>query len=278
MNIVYRPSNFSAHNRQIIDTANDILAQSETPYTVRQLYYQLVIRHTIPNNHLSYKRLKATLTNARLAGLIPWSMIEDRTRELKKNRYTQNLNEIIENYRIDMWENQVFRPIILLEKDALISSIAPICSALDVAYLSTRGYCSLSTQHELAQMINQSDQQIVILCLSDHDPSGLDLERDHADKLELFGADVAFKRIGLTTEQIQTHGLPSVTVKPTDQRAFDYTLDYGDQCWELDALAPHELAKTIEAEVLCLRDEPAYQTKLLEWHRGREKLKSMIKA
>ena len=46
--------------------------------TLRQLYYQLVSKDIILNNQKEYKKLGTVLANARLAGLVDWSAIEDR--------------------------------------------------------------------------------------------------------------------------------------------------------------------------------------------------------
>src|SRR5262249_23320049 len=50
--------------------------------TLRQLYYQFVARDLIRNTLADYKRLGGIVNNARLAGLIDWDAIEDRTREV----------------------------------------------------------------------------------------------------------------------------------------------------------------------------------------------------
>lgn len=52
--------------------------------TVRQLYYQLVARDVIPNTERSYKNTVRLVNEARLAGLLDWDAIEDRTRGFLK--------------------------------------------------------------------------------------------------------------------------------------------------------------------------------------------------
>ena len=49
--------------------------------SLRQLYYQLVSRDLIANNQKEYKKLGALVSDARLAGLVDWDVIEDRGRE-----------------------------------------------------------------------------------------------------------------------------------------------------------------------------------------------------
>jgi hypothetical protein len=128
----------------------------------------------------------------------------------------------------------------------------------------------------LADFINSTNHRSIILFLGDFDPSGLDLERDYSHKLALFGAKTEFKRIGITQEQIKKYKLPSYAIKKTDSRHDEYQKLYGSKGWELDALSPKILIESIETEVLKLRDDKAYQDKLLEWHQGREQLKKQI--
>src|SRR5713226_4185610 len=51
--------------------------------TLRQLFYQLVSHHGLPNTERSYKGLGNLVSKARLAGLLDWDAIEDRVRTPK---------------------------------------------------------------------------------------------------------------------------------------------------------------------------------------------------
>ena len=46
--------------------------------TLRQFFYQMVARDTIPNRHSEYKALGELAKSARLAGLLDWDAIEDK--------------------------------------------------------------------------------------------------------------------------------------------------------------------------------------------------------
>ncbi len=73
----------------VIEQANAILGEYQRlgfVLTLRQLFYQFVARALLGNTERSYKNLGSVVTNARLAGLIDWAMIEDRTRELNGGR------------------------------------------------------------------------------------------------------------------------------------------------------------------------------------------------
>jgi hypothetical protein len=86
-------------------------------------------------------------------------------------------------------------------------------------------------------------QDVVILHLGDHDPSGLDMTRDLRDRLSLYarqGVDV--RRVALNLDQVAAFQPPPNPAKESDKRFDAYRREYGDQCWELDALPPEELA------------------------------------
>ena len=75
--------NFRAASLAIIDQANEIITEYRAQgysLTLRQLYYQFVARDLISNTVKSYSKLGNIINDARLAGLVDWSAIEDRTR------------------------------------------------------------------------------------------------------------------------------------------------------------------------------------------------------
>ena len=72
---------FNAASLVLVDTANGILNEYRSMgyrLSLRQLYYQLVARDYIENSQKSYKRIGNLISDARLAGMIDWDMIEDR--------------------------------------------------------------------------------------------------------------------------------------------------------------------------------------------------------
>ena len=84
--IKYKDFNFRPATLAIITKANEIIAEYSAQgfdLTLRQLYYQFVSRDIIPNTQKSYKNLGSVVNDGRLAGLIDWSAIVDRTRELR---------------------------------------------------------------------------------------------------------------------------------------------------------------------------------------------------
>src|SRR5262245_699182 len=114
--IRYQSFNFSAATRTIINQANEIIdvyAAQGYDLTLRQLYYQFVARALIPNTQQSYKRLGDIVNNARLAGMIDWDRITDRTRNLRRNPHWNNPADIVssaaQSFALDKWKTQKVR-------------------------------------------------------------------------------------------------------------------------------------------------------------------------
>lgn len=267
--IAYVEKNFRKDSLSLINKINCLINDyKEQGYslTLRQVYYQLVARDIIPNNERSYKNLGNLISDARLAGLIDWYSIEDRTRNLRGNTHWDSASEIIEatvsSYHKDHWEGQDNYVEVWVEKDALIGIVGQISRELDVNHFSCRGYVSQSEMWSAARrlkMHSDNGQHIVLLHLGDHDPSGKDMSRDIVERFDLFGvADVEFHRLALNIDQIEEFNPPPNPTKLSDSRALGYIEEFGYQCWELDALEPQVIRNLIEQSVLQYRDIEKY--------------------
>lgn len=258
--ICYVEKNFRRDSLALIDKINTVIEEYEAQgysLTLRQCYYQLVARAIIPNNERSYKNTGNLINDARLAGLIDWYAIEDRTRNLRKLSHWDSPKSIIESasyqYRKDIWENQEYYVEVWVEKEALANVVGRVADELDVPYFCCRGYVSQSEMWSAAQRFRskQADgKDVVLIHLGDHDPSGIDMSRDIEERLMLFGVDedmFLFRRIALNMEQIEEFAPPPNPAKLTDSRCGAYISKYGDESWELDALEPkiiHDLITT----------------------------------
>jgi hypothetical protein len=172
--------------------------------TLRQLYYQFVASGWIDNNIKSYKRLVEIVSRARLAGMIDWNHLEDRTRNLRGTSHWRQPGSVIDSaaasYRLDKWDNQPVRVEIWVEKEALADVVGQVAYRHDLDYFACRGYVSQSEQwragRRLAGYIGNK-QRVIILHLGDHDPSGIDMTRDITDRLRMFIAqDYADDNLG----------------------------------------------------------------------------------
>lgn len=286
--IEYVPRRFSDKSLAIIENANTIIEEYQKQgfeLTLRQLYYQFVSRDLITNTQREYKNLGSIVNDARLAGLIDWDTIIDRTRNLEKNPQWHNaqqfLRSVIPQFQVDRWENQPNRVEVWIEKDALIGVIEKICQRHDVAYFSCRGYTSQSEMWSAAQrLIEYTDngQELTILHLGDHDPSGKDMTRDIQSRLELFGARVDVRRIALNMSQVRTYNPPPNPCKITDSRAEGYIAEFGTKSWELDALEPQVIADLIQDNLKELRDNDLWQSTIKSELSQLRKLEKAAKA
>ncbi len=262
--IQYKDINFRDSSLKLIDLINGVIDEYSLQgyeLTLRQAYYQLVARGYIPNNERSYKNIGNLINDARLAGLIDWKSITDRTRSLRKNSHWDTPSDVIRSarysYLLDKWEKQPNYVEVWVEKDALVDIVGQACMSIDTPYFSCRGYTSQSEMWEASQRFINQDyrEQRIIIHLGDHDPSGIDMTRDIQDRLNMFGANVCVKRVALTMDQIEEYCPPPNPAKITDSRANAYINRFGDESWELDALEPQMLTNLIKNEVTAYRDE-----------------------
>lgn len=280
--IQYVEKNFRDASLVLINKVNEIVysyAQQGYDLTLRQVYYQLVARAIIPNNERSYKNIGNLINDGRLAGLIDWNSITDRTRNIRRNSQWSTPQSILESvahqYHHDLLQGQRNYVEVWIEKDALVGVIGDTCSNNDVPYFSCRGYVSQSEMWSAAQrLINRerSGQRSVILHLGDHDPSGIDMTRDIQDRLNLFGSEVMVERIALTMSQIDQYSPPPNPAKLSDARAEGYVSLYGDESWELDALEPSVINSLITDSLSQLLDYSLVQKRKEDRSRIRSEL------
>jgi hypothetical protein len=287
--VFYVPKAFSPGSLELIERANTICAAYAAQgydLTLRQLYYQFVARGWIANKDSEYKRLGAIVNDARLAGLIDWRHVVDRTRNLRSLSHWTSPAEIVQgaaySFRTDLWASQPYRPEVWVEKDALIGVIARVCEREDVAYFSCRGYTSQSELWGAAQRLERSaaaGQVPVIVHLGDHDPSGIDMTRDIAARLELFMRSDGYepaevRRIALNMGQVERYQPPPNPAKVTDSRSSGYIARFDASSWELDALNPEVLDALIGDEIAALRDLGLWEA----GHAAQERARAVLTA
>lgn len=284
--IQYKEINFRGKSLELIRLVNEVVDEYRAQgyeLTLRQAYYQLVARGYIPNNERSYKNIGNLINDGRLAGLIDWHSITDRTRNLRGNSHWNNPADVIASakysYLLNKWEGQPNYVEVWVEKDALVDIVGQACYPLDTPFFSCRGYTSQSEMWGAAQRFirqNKHRDNCYIIHLGDHDPSGIDMTRDIQERLKLFGADVYVKRVALTMEQIGTYNPPPNPAKITDSRCSKYMEEFGDESWELDALEPKVITDLIKEQVTMYRDDEIYQAVCDREEREKEELQLLV--
>jgi len=247
---------FSKKTVAVLGQANEIIEELQEQgfdLTVRQLYYQFVQRGLIPNTQSEYRKLKDAINNGRLAGLVDWEAIVDRTRTSRGIGHWHNPQDIISSaassYAKDTRRTQKHYVEVWVEKDALIGIVGKIADDLDIKYFSCRGFASQTSMYDAGhRFMNQEvgGKGTILLYLGDHDPSGLDMVRD-----------------------IQERPNPA---KVTDSRYEAYQELYGDDSWELDALDPRRIETIIRDGVESFTDEPARKEIISEQEQERTQL------
>ena len=109
----YVEKKFQRKSLSKIEKANEIIEEYQAQgfkLTLRQIYYQFVARGWSENTLRAYKSLGSIIAEARMAGLIDWDAMEDRTRSLRGLSSWDSPEQIIRasmhSYRRDKWENQ----------------------------------------------------------------------------------------------------------------------------------------------------------------------------
>lgn len=264
--IAYKEFKFRKATLAMITKANEIIreyAAQGFDLTLRQIYYQFVARDIIPNTQKDYKNLGSVINDARLAGLIDWNTIVDRTRELRTLSHFDGPEDIVEacaeQFNLDRWKGQPFRPEVWIEKDALVGVFERVCNELDVPLLSCRGYTSQSEMWGAGQRMlryKKMKQTPIVFHFGDHDPSGKDMSRDILDRLELFTyGKLKFQRLALNMDQVEEYEPPPNPAKITDSRANAYIEEFGGESWELDALEPSVLEALVRDAITGIIDQ-----------------------
>jgi hypothetical protein len=288
MKEAFKEIKFNARSLELINTADEIIKNYSAQgfkLTLRQLYYQFVSKAVIENTERSYKNLGALISDARLAGMLDWEAIEDRTRNLRARSHWNSPDEIaatcVHSYYKDRWANQKFRVEVWVEKEALAGVAEAACRPLDIPFFCCKGYTSQSEMYAAAKRLEDyrlDNQKPVVIHLGDHDPSGIDMSRDIQERLIMFtGGEFAFHRIALNRDQITKYNPPPNPAKVTDSRFKKYMRSHGDKSWELDALEPKVLVDLIKKKAAEFIDADAWEEVEVSEDRGRNALRKMVK-
>lgn len=280
--ICYVDKKFSADHLAIIERANEILEEfargGYTDVTLRSVFYGFVSRDWLPNTQRDYKRLGTIISDGRRAGLIDWSYMCDLTRNEHRPPAWDSPHQIIQavadQYDVDWWEGQDVRPVVWVEKEAMVGVVARACEPWHLPYLACKGYMSDSETWAAAyNRYRHFEQEALILHLGDHDPSGIDMTRDIEERLRLFsGMDIRVVRLALNMDQIETYNPPPNPAKTTDARFAGYQAIHGEQSWELDSLPPTTVGEIIADAVQPLINSDIWEEREEARDEGRRQL------
>jgi len=254
----------SRRSLQFIEAARAILVTIQ-PATVRAVCYQLFNHKLIASMAKSEtNRVGTQLTWAREAGVIPWNWITDETREPERVSAWVDpaayVSTVSRSYRRDRWTDQPAWIEVWSEKGTIRGTLAPVLNDYGVTFRVMHGYGSATAIHAAAVETQAAGRTLTALYVGDWDPSGLHMsEVDLPRRLDEYGGLVDVQRLALV--QLDTCAdLPwfSTETKQRDPRHAWYVRQYGQRCWELDALSPVVLRERVEQAILARLDLAAW--------------------
>jgi hypothetical protein len=208
-------------------------------------------------------RVYRLLKEAREEGKIPWGWIVDETREMERvstwDDPAQYARCVARSYRRDFWNQQPVRVIVVSEKGTVRGLLQPVLDFYAVGFQVMHGFSSATIVHDISE--DDDGRPLIILYVGDYDPSGLYMsEVDLPTRFAKYGGDhIKLRRIALIPKQLGK--LPSfpATDKRKDTRYKWFTSNYGNRCWEIDAMNPNDLRSCVKREIVKLIDPVAWQ-------------------
>jgi hypothetical protein len=247
----------------LIRAAAAILEQIQ-PATVRAVCYRLFVAGLIASmSKNETNKVSRALVTGREQRLIPWDWIVDETRDAERPGTWRNPAEIIDatvrGYRRDRWQNQSEWVEVWSEKGTVRGTLAPVLHDFGITFRVTHGYSSATLLNDVAAMTADRDRLLTVLYVGDFDPSGMHMsEVDLPQRLERYGADVQLRRIALLPEDTdQLPGFP-LSRKVNDPRHRWFAGNHGLRFWELDAMPPPDLRRSVEGAIRGLIDMDAW--------------------
>ena len=231
------------------------------PLTLRQIFYQHVAKTLIKNTRSRYNMLSTLVKQMRLDGLLPWNIIEDRTRRVSGKRGFNDPGEFIKRevksflkgYSRCLVQDQENYVEIWVEKDALSRIFENIAWTYCIRCVTCKGFLSATFVNDYATRARKAQaqgQRPIVLYFGDLDPSGIEIFESTQESLRHDHSleDIDYRRIALNPEQVENYNLPTSfdAIKEKDTRTPAYRKKYGDIAVELDALHPKLLKKLTE--------------------------------
>jgi hypothetical protein len=226
-------------------------AEAAQPITGRGIGYKLFTAGLIPSMaRAEMQRVYRLLKEAREQGIIPWEWIVDETRSLERTSTWADpaayARCVARSYRRDFWNQQPVRCEVWSEKGTVRGVLGPVLDHYAVGFRVMHGFSGATTIHDVSQ--DDDGRPLIVLYVGDYDPSGMFMsQEDLPNRLSDYGGDhITLTRIALIREHVR--GLPSfpATDKRKDPRFRWFHSNYGNRCWELDAMDPNDLRDCVE--------------------------------
>ncbi|MFO1125101.1 MAG: hypothetical protein U1E25_07355 [Methylocystis sp.] len=245
----------SQTSKRIIEAAYHVL-ETEHPASVRAVCYRLFACGVIDSMKKGETdKVSRLLVYARENEIIPWEWIVDETRETEIISAWSDPEDYFKTvaraFRKDLWQTQDERVLIVSEKGTVRGTLQPVIDRFAVPFLVMHGFGSATAIHDLAEQTTFADRPLNILYVGDWDPSGLYMsEEDLPRRLERYDADnYDLRRIALIENDLRGLSSFDAATKSGDRRHKWFVSNFGNQCYELDAMAPSALRARVELEI-----------------------------
>jgi hypothetical protein len=227
----------------------------DQPMTVRQVFYQLVVRGALEKTEAQYQgTVIRLLTEMRMDGTIPFTWITDESRRRRLTQTHDSIEDALAHtakfYRRSALAQSSDYVEIWCEKDALAGVMWGPVSEYDVPLMVSRGMPSITFLHGTAREILRADQagkQTYIYQFGDHDPSGVLIPQMIQSRLNqmcerLDCRPPIIERVALTEDHIDEYNLPT---RPTKRDGNKHIGGFEGESVELDALPPRVLRQMV---------------------------------
>jgi hypothetical protein len=229
--------------------------KEQHPQTVRQVFYQLVVRGVVDKTEVEYGRtVGRLLAEMRLDGTVKWSDIVDESRRTRGTRTFDNISAALEDnakyYRRSALREADVYIEIWSEKEALSGIIWDAASEYDVPVVVSKGVPSLTQIYQSFLNIRRARKAgklSYIYQFGDHDPTGCLIPKTIEARLREFCdryhcPPPTVQRIALTEAQVEQFNLPT---RPTKREGNHHARRFEGSSVELDALPANELRRLV---------------------------------
>jgi hypothetical protein len=269
--------------RQSLDLIEAMYAAASVaqPISGRGVGYKLFVAGLIASMaKADMAKVYRLLLIAREQGVIPWPWIVDETRELERCSSWDDpaafVRTVSRAYRRDFWKYQPRYVEVWSEKGTVRGVLAPVLDQYGVGFRPVHGFSGATPVHEVAD--NFDGRMLVVLYVGDFDPSGMCMsERDLPARFAKYdGGHILLKRVALRPSQL--NGLPwfPASDKKGDTRYPWFVRNYGDRCWELDALDPNDLRARVDAAIRAEIEPIAWNRCVVVEKAERESLRTIL--
>jgi hypothetical protein len=235
------------------------ILSADHPMTVRQVFYQLVVRGTIEKTEAQYQgTVIRLLTDMRMDGTIEFSWIIDESRRRRITQTFENISAALQDtakfYRRSALRECPNYVEIWCEKEALSGIIWEEASEYDVPVLVSKGMPSLT--QVFGSFLNilhaaKAGKASFLYQFGDHDPSGVLIPQALEGRLQEFCEKYGcmpphVERVALTQELIDKFNLPT---RPTKREGNAHARSFAGESTELDALPAAELRSLVRESI-----------------------------